>query len=475
MVIDRTQLPASGPDPVLRFPEVRRGVLDNGLRVTTVEHRGVPVVSFLLLLSRGSASVPAGRPGLAALTADMLDEGSGDRSALDIEDALSGIGAQFETEVGSDATVLSLLALPRFADTALGLLSDIVTRPRLARPDFDRVRDLRLNRLRQLRDLAPAVADLALARLLYGSHPYGRLPIGTIAGLESSALDEVAWFHAQVWQPAQATMVAAGDATHDELLGAVERAFGGWLAGSLDGPRALAVRDPVAVAAPPLPSAALALVDRPRAAQSEVRIGQVGVARLTPDYYPLLVLNAILGGQFVSRLNMNLREDKGYTYGVRSGFEFRRAPGPFMVQAAVQTGVTADAVREVLTEVREIATTRPATAAELDLAKSALTRGYARSFETAGQIGRGLAQLALYDLPDDTLEQFVPSVQAVDIDAVTAAAQRFDASKMTVAIVGDREKVQPGLETLGLGAVTAAMSTEWIDGTNRSSVSSGRP
>jgi zinc protease len=454
MAIDRSQLPAPGPDPGLRFPEVRRGALANGLRVTTVEHRGVPVVSFLLLLPCGSAADPAERPGLAALTADMLDEGSGNRSALEIEDALSGIGAQFETEVGSDATVLSLLVLPRFSDTALGLLSDIVTRPRLARADFDRVRDLRLNRLRQLRDLAPAVADLAFARLLYGGHPYGRLPIGTIQGLESSRLEDVAWFHAQVWRPMQATIVAAGDAPHDELFRTVARAFGGWEPGDSDGTPPLSVRDPMAAPAPPRPSAPLALVDRPRAAQSEIRIGQVGAHRLTPDYYPLLVLNAILGGQFVSRLNMNLREDKGYTYGVRSGFEFRRAPGPFLVQAAVQTGVTADAVREVLTEVRDIATARPATPAELDLAKSALTRGYARSFETAGQIARGYAQLALYELPDDTLEQFVPSVQAVDIDAVSVAAQRFDASRTTVAIVGDREKVEPGLQQLGIGNVT---------------------
>jgi len=455
MAIDRSKLPAPGPDTILRFPEVRRTTLANGLGVTTVEHRGVPVVSFLLLLSCGSAADPSERPGLAALTADMLDEGSGDRSALDMEDAISGIGAQFETEVGSDATVLSLLTLPRFTDTALGLLADIVTRPRLGRDDFDRVRELRLNRLRQVRDLAPAVADLTLARLLYGGHPYGRLPIGTVGGLETSSADEVPWFHAQVWRPAQTTIVAAGDLPHRELAAAVERAFGGWEPRDGDRSVRLAVRDPIAAPAPALPSARLALVDRPNAAQSEVRIGQVGVPRLTPDYYALMVLNAVLGGQFVSRLNMNLREDKGFTYGVRSGFEFRRAAGPFMVQAAVQTGVTADAVREVLTEIREIASTRPATAAELDLAKSALTRGYARSFETAGQIARGLAQLALYGLPEDTLEQFVPSVLAVDIDAVTAAAQRFDLSRMTVAIVGDREKVQPALEALDIGEVTA--------------------
>jgi predicted Zn-dependent peptidase len=265
----------------------------------------------------------------------------------------------------------------------------------------------------------------------------------------------VAWFHARIWRPESATIVAAGDATHDDLFGVVARAFGGWQAPGGNGDFPLSVREVAESRAPARPPAPLALVDRPRAAQSELRIGQVGVPRATPDYYALLLLNAILGGQFVSRLNMNLREDKGYTYGVRSGFEFRRAAGPFLVQAAVQTGVTAEAVREVLTEVREIASSRPATPAELDLAKSALTRGYARSFETAGQLARGLAQLALYGLPDDTLEQFVPSVRAVDIDAVTAAAGRLDPAKMTVAVVGDREKVEPGLGSLGIGEVTA--------------------
>jgi zinc protease len=452
VTVDRSRLPTPGPDPAFRFPEVSRRVLPGGLRVRTVEHRGVPVVSFLLLLSSGAAADPAHLPGLAALTADMLDEGSGTLSALDIEDALSSMGAQFETEVGSDATVLSLLTLPRFADEALALLSDIVGRPRLAAGDFDRVRDLRLNRLRQLRDLAPAVADLVFARVLYGDHPYGRLPVGTMGGLERSVAEDVSRFHGEVWRPSQVTIVAAGDASHDELFGAVERAFAWWtgLAPSA-GPPGHADAAP----APALPSTKLAIVDRPGAAQSELRIGQVAVPRLTPDYYALLVLNTILGGQFVSRLNMNLREDKGYTYGVRSGFEFRRAPGPFGVQAAVQTAVTADAVREILSELRAISGPRPATPAELDLAKSALTRGYARSFETAGQIGRGLAQLALYELPDDTLEQFVPSIHAVDIAAVTAAAARLDPERMTVTVVGDRERIEPGLAALGIGTPAA--------------------
>jgi zinc protease len=451
--IDRSRLPTPGPDPAFRFPVVMRRTLSNGLQVRTVEHRGVPVVSFLLLLSSGAAADPAPLPGLAALTADMLDEGSGPMSALDIEDALSSLGAQFETEVGSDATVLSLLTLPRFAGQALGLLADIVVRPRLAAEDFDRVRELRLNRLRQLRDLAPAVADLVFARVLYAAHPYGRLPIGTMRGLEGASAADVKGFHADAWRPSHVTIIAVGDASHDELFGVVERAFAGWADQTQrTGWASQAPAAAVAILAPPQPTAALALVDRPGAAQSELRIGQVAVPRLTPDYYPLLVLNTVLGGQFVSRLNMNLREDKGYTYGVRSGFEFRRAPGPFSVQAAVQTAVTADAVREVLSELSAIRGARPATPAELDLAKSALTKGYARSFETAGQIGRGLAQLALYGLPDDTLEVFVPSIHAVDIAAVTAAAERLDLSRMTVTVVGDREKIEPGLAGLGLGA-----------------------
>ena len=166
------------------------------------------------------------------------------------------------------------------------------------------------------------------------------------------------------------------------------------------------------------------------------------------------MLNAILGGQFVSRLNMNLREEKGYTYGVRSGFEFRRAPGPFVVQVAVQTDVTADAVREALAEISAIGGPRPVSPEELDLARSALTRGYPRNFETAGQVARSLAQLALYGLPDDTFEQFVPSVASVGIDEVTASARRLKPGRMVVAIVGDRARVADGLAALGLGEPT---------------------
>jgi predicted Zn-dependent peptidase len=448
MAVDRSRLPLPGADRAFAFPEVVRRSLANGLRVWTVEYRDLPVLSFVLLLSGGSAEDPAGRQGLAALTADMLDEGSGSRSALDIEDALSRLGAQMDTEVGSDATVLSLMTLSRYADAALGLLADIVATPRLADEDFDRVRQLRLTRLNQLRDLPPVVADRLLTRLLYADHPYGHLPLGLSSTLRTIGAEDVRRFHAHAWRPSRLTLIAAGDGTHDELIALAERAFGAWTpdAGANGLPSAAQPLSP-----PPASARRVVVVDRPGAAQSELRIGQVAVPRKTPDYHPLLVLNAILGGQFVSRLNMNLREDKGYTYGARSGFDFRRSNGPFTVQAAVQTTATAESVKEVLAEIRAIGGERPATHEEVDLATSSLTRGYPRNFETAGQVARGLAQLALYDLPDDTFERFVPLVNGVDDDAVTRASSRLDASRMTIAIVGDRAAVEPAISDLGLG------------------------
>jgi zinc protease len=444
--VDRSRLPQPGVNGAFAFPQVVRRALPSGLRVWTVEYRDVPVLSFVLLLTAGSAEDPADRQGLAALTADMLDEGSGSRSALDIEDALSRLGAQMDTEVGSDAAVVSLLTLSRFRHEALALLSDIVARPRLAEEDFDRVRQLRLTRLNQLRDLPPVVADRLLTRLLYPQHPYGHLPLGLASTLRTVTPEEVRAFHTRTWRPSRLTLIAVGDGSHDELMKAAERAFGWWKPETDAAGPSGAVIPP-----PPAPAARLAILDRAGAAQSELRVGQVAVPRRTPDYHALLVLNAILGGQFVSRLNMNLREDKGYTYGARSGFDFRRSNGPFTVQAAVQTTATTESVHEVLAEIGAIGHERPATVEEIDLARSSLTRGYPRNFETAGQVARAVAQLALYDLPDDTFERFVPSVNTVDADAVTRASVRIDPSKMTVVIVGDRAKVEPGLAALGLG------------------------
>ena len=446
--VDRSRLPEVGPDPAFRFPQVVRHRLANGLDVRTVEHHSVPLVSFALQVSDGSGSDPADRHGLAAITADMLDEGTGALSAIDVSDALARIGAEVDLDVAPDATAISLTALARFADRAAALLADIAARPAMREEDFLRVRQLRLDRLRQLRDLPPAVAERAFLRLLYGEHPYGHLPIGSDASLRALGLDEVRGFHHAAYRPSRATLVVVGAMSHDELRAVAARAFEGWREPEGNGAGVV----PSSIAPDAGRGARLALVPRDGAAQSELRIGHLATTRDTPDYPGLLVLNAVLGGQFVSRINLKLREEKGYTYGARTGFDWRRGISPFSLQASVHTAATADAIRDSLHEIEAIRDGRPADEREMSLARATLTRGYPRNFETAQQVARSVAQLVLYRLPDTYFEEFVPKANAVTSEEVTRVARRhLDPSRMVTLIVGDHQAIAESLKTLRLG------------------------
>ena len=449
MPVDRSRLPVPGAPVNFTFPEIRRRTLASGLRVCTTEHHEVPLVTCFVLMPVGSSHDPAHQHGLAAITGDLLDEGSGDLDALAMHEALGRIGAHLDTEIGADATLLELTALEQHAERALELLASMVRTPRLDQRDFDRVRDLRLNRLIQLRTLPPAVADRVFTQVLYAEHPYGHLPLGTEAALQSLSSSDVVAFHRRVYTPEHATVIAVGDASHDRLADLVEGAFGEWQTVPGQTP---ALVDVAALEPPVRGNGRLVTVHRAGAAQSELRIGHIGLPRSTPDYHALLVLNMILGGQFVSRINMNLREDKGYTYGARTSFEFRKGPGPFLFQTSVQSDMTANAVREVLNELNAIRTERPVTAEELELGRAALTRGYPRNFETAEQLGRAAVQLALYGLPDDYFTTFVPKVMRVNqTDATRVAQDHIKPDRLVTVIVGDRDKITPTLEVLNLG------------------------
>ena len=447
--VDRSRLPAVGPDPTFRLPTIARHKLDNGLDVRTVEHHSVPIITLVVQVDGGTGADPADREGLAAITADMVDEGTGSLSALDVSDALARIGGEYDVDVGPDATVFMVTTLTRFAKRGASLLGDLLIRPSLRNHDFDRVRQLRLDRLRQLKDLPPAVAERAFLRLLYGTHPYGHLALGSDEALRAMRVDDTGRFHTATFQPHRATVVVAGALTHDEMIGLVEDSFGGWTGAKDNGnpPTVAAAIEPTA--RPPR----LAVVPREGAAQSELRIGHLSARRNTPDYSALLVMNAVLGGQFVSRINLKLREEKGYTYGARTGFDWHRGLAPFSMQASVHTAATADAIRDSLHELEAIRGARPVTENELALAKASLTRGYPRNFETAQQVARGVAQLALYDLPDSYFEDFVPRTNAVTADDVTrVATQYLHPAKVTTLIVGDHAHIEESLRALDLGA-----------------------
>jgi predicted Zn-dependent peptidase len=444
---DRSRLPDIGPDPPFTFPRIARHQLANGLQVRTVEHKTMPVVSMVVQVDAGAVADPHGREGLAAISADMVDEGTGDLDAIDVSDAFARIGAEYDVDVGPDVTAFTITTLERFAERGASLLADILLRPSLRVADFDRVRKLRLDRLCQLKDSPPAVAERAFLRLMYGDHAYGHLPIGNPAALGALALDDIVAFHRDRFQPSRATVVVAGPLSHERLYGLAEGAFSGW-----DKAAASPQGHPAGDTEIGRASTRLAVVAREAAPQSELRIGHLSARRNSPDYPALIVMNALLGGQFVSRINLKLREEKGYTYGARTGFDWRRGIAPFALQASVHTASTADAIADCFSELDAIRGRRPPTDSEMALAKASLTRGYPRGFETAHQVARAVAQLALFELPDTYFEEFVPRVSAVQAADVVSAAERYiDPARTVTLVVGDFQAVGPTLGSLGLG------------------------
>ena len=273
----------------------------------TVEHASIPVVTFLLQVEGGSGADASDREGLTAIVADMVDEGTGALSAIDVSDAMARIGADYDVDVSPDVTSFSITTLARFAARGASLLADMTTKPSLRETDFMRVRQMRLDRLKQLKDLPPAVAERAFLRLMYAQHPYGHVPIGSNTALTRISLDDTSALHAAMFRPSRATLVMTGALTHQEMIEIANVAFGEWADESgtrIPVQRASAI-EPSEVAPP-----RLAIVPREAAAQSELRIGHLSTRRNTPDYPALLVMNALLGGQFVSRINLKLREEK---------------------------------------------------------------------------------------------------------------------------------------------------------------------
>jgi predicted Zn-dependent peptidase len=446
---DRSRLPVPGADPPFHFPRIAGRQLANGLELRAVTHRAVPVASLALLIRGGSAVDPPGAHGLVSITAGLLDEGSRGQSALEIADRVARIGGELDVDVGMDAVLIGLTTLDRFLDSGLALMHEVVTEPTLANDDFNRIRNLRLERLRQMKDHAGAMAERAFARVVYRDHPYGHLSLGSEAALHGLTVDDARALHQALFTPEAATLIVVGDRAEEQLLDCAEAAFGQWPGPA---PAATLNRDAALLPPPEQPDVRLAVVPRPGAAQSELRIGHACARRSTPDYHALLILNTILGGDFVSRLNSNLREEKGFTYGVRTAFNLRRGVGPFVMQTSVGTDVTGPAVHEAWTEIRDIAGARPATGHEVAQAFASVSKGYPRGFETAGQVARSVAQLALHGLPDSYFDEFVPKLAQVTAEHVTASAQRYlDPAKMTTVIVGDLDKIAASLPGLGLG------------------------
>ena len=449
--LDRTRAPVPGPAPQVRLPSVERFTLAGGLPVLLAARRGVPVVNLQLLVVGGSAALKTGEAGLAALTSDMVDEGSEGRSALEVAASFEKLGAAFHSSAGFDAGEVELNVLAPRLEEALEAFADVVLRPTFPEGELERVRNERLARLAQDLDEPRALATHAFSRVIFGeAHPWGSPLLGTPRTLGRMARADVLRFYQEHYHPGCATLVVAGDVEPDALKALLERTFGTWQRRAWEAP---ALPQP-----PPISGPRVYVVDRPGAPQSEIRVGRVAVSRETEDYFPLTVMNTVLGGSFTSRLNSRLREEKGYTYGAGSGFSMRRCPGPFVAQAAVHTPVTDDAVLDFLLEIERMGEDLVGTD-ELERAKSYIALRLPQRFETVSDVTARLSEVVLYDLPEDYFAGHVDRVMAVTAEDVRAAARKhLPMERMVVVVAGDRSQVQGPLEALGLGPVEALQS-----------------
>ncbi len=441
----RASIPSAAPPSPLVLPVPVSFRLDNGLTVLLVEQHGLPVVSANLVSLSGSECNPPERPGLAAFTADMLDEGTKRRSALQIADDADQLGATLSTGSSTDMSYAAIRSLKRNARAALELLADVALHPEFPAGDIERVRHDRITHILQQRDNPGAIASKAFFGTVYGPrHPYGYTEIGSEASVRSISRDELVGFWERGYAPGNSALVVAGDITVEELRELAGELFGAWRgAGSAAGlPAAAGARGRRVV-----------IVDKPGAPQTSLRIGHVGISRSDPDYIPVDVMNTALGGLFSSRINMNLREAHGYTYGASSGFAFRRGPGPFVVATNVRTDVTAAAVSEVLHEIERMRNSEP-TEVELATAKDSISRSLAGYFETTPQSASTAGQLFVHDLPLDFYRTLPGRVEAVSAAAARHAAEtHLHPEELVIVAVGDRSRIEPQLWDAGFGPV----------------------
>ena len=440
---DTSKLPKPGPDPTLNLPQIQRRKLSNGMEVLIVEHHELPVVNMNLVVKSGGAADPADRAGLASMTASMLDEGTKTRSALDISNALASIGATLNTNASWDSSSANMLSLTRHLDRALDIFTDVLMNPSFPDADLKRLREQRLAALKQRRDNPNAIAGTVYPSLIFGrTHPYGHSLLGDESSTGALMREDVLKFYGTFYRPNNAALIIVGDVTPDQIMPKLEKAFAKWEQAHVPA---------VDVSATPAQRErnTIYVVDRPGSAQSVLTIGHIGVPRSNQDFFPIMVLNNVLGGQFISRVNMNLRESKGYTYGARTSFDFRRGSGPFAASADVQTAVTKESIAEFMKELRGVRGEAPVTPEELQYSKQSIIRGYPRGFETPAQMAGRLEDVVIYNLPDDYFNSFIARVNAVTLEDVTRAAQQYlNPERLAILVVGDRKVIEKGLREL---------------------------
>jgi zinc protease len=449
VVADLTKPPTLAPPPRLALPPITTRDLSNGLRLMVVEHHELPVADITLIVRSGYEADPREHEGLASLTAALLDDGTATRTALQIADQQAFLGVRLSTSAGWDMSTVSVHTPTAQLDSALTLFADVVLNPTFPQAEMDRLRIERQTLLTQMKDRPTAIADQAYAAILFGhDHPYGRPTLGTEASVKRIAQGDVRGYYQAHYRPNNATLLVVGDVQPADVERRVTALLGRWQRRNM--PQAVMTKSPAWNDA--ARRTTVYLVDKPGAPQSSVRVGAIGVARSTSDYFPLLVMNTVLGVPFTSRLMQNLRETRGYTYGAWSRFDMRRDPGPFVAQAEVVGAKTDSALIEFVKELRAIRDTVPQ--AELQRAKRFLQLQLPSLFEATGDIAYQLTSLAVYGLSPGFYNSYVQQIEHVTQADVQRVARKYiDPERLSVVVVGDRTQIEGPIRKLGFGEV----------------------
>jgi zinc protease len=444
--LDRSRAPEPGPLRPSHFPEVQRAELPNGIPLLFASTPGLPVVSISVMVEAGGVREPENRGGLSVLTSSLLESGAGGRDAAQIAEEVERLGIQLGVGASWDLSHLDVTGIRSRMPAAFDILRDLIRDPSFPGEEVDRLRAEQLGSILQRRAEPRGLANEMAARFIFSDESAFSRPLsGTTRTVSALTTQDVATYHAANFTPQGATVLVAGEIDLAEGFDLAAERFGDWT-----GPVPAPARE---TAEPRSHELQIVVVDRPGSVQSEIRVGHVSVDRATPDYFPIVVMNAILGGAFSSRLNMNLRERHGFTYGVSSGFVMRRQPGPFLVSTAVQTEVTAAALREILHELRAIRQ-QSVTPAELDDARAYLAGTFPLGLQTTSGVASRLAEIAAYRLPLDYYDDYRERILAVDAESVlTAARERILPDSLAIVIVGDASVIRTSLEELALGPI----------------------
>ncbi len=442
---DRSKLPEVGATPNVKLPAFERMTLSNGLKVVLAERHELPLVDFTMLVDAGTSADSPAMPGMASMTSSLLTSGTDKYTALQISDEIQRLGAELEAGSGLDSSTVYLSALKSKLEPSLALFSDVLLHPTFPQEDFARQQKLQITAIQRAKTSPGSMAGRVMTPALYGKeHPYG-LEL-TEAGVGKLTRDTIAKFHDTWYRPNNTTLVIVGDTTLSEIKPQLEKAFASWKQGNT--PK----KSISNVTAPKRPE--VFLIDKPGAAQSFILAGTIAPPRNSPQEIALGIWNDVMGGTFGGRVNMNLREDKHWSYGARTAFQFARGDSAWVTQAPVQTDKTKESLVEINKELRDVFGARPISQDELNKDKDNRTLRLAGSRETMAEVGDAIENVVQYRLPDDYYSTYAFKVRALSTNDLTTAGKSFlNPDRLVWVIVGDLAKVEAGIRELNLGTV----------------------